>query len=253
MAKIKAIFRPILFGILFIISIFFISVIGEVFKFSELVSNLTLQLGLIIVVFLFVKVVKRKYGIKIKEHLDFRSLKLRNLFLLMMITIAIELVLIQLEAVVKIPVDTVDSASSSYNDILLIVSYIFGIFIAPFTEEILCRVIMIESCKKEIGSKFSVVLSSLIFSLLHLRGFFPTLHIFITALIMGYVYIKTNNAAYTIIMHCVTNLLLVTLDTLYKFGFPVYKIVDGETMINSYLLITIVIITIIIVICHKKH
>lgn len=236
MIKLRAICRPILFGFLYIISILFFSVIGSAFNFSEAAINLTIQLGLMIEVILIAKAVKKEYGINIKEHLNFKLLKFSKLYLFIILAIAIEMWLIQLEAIVKNQAGAVNSAINSYDNATIMILYLFGVFVAPVTEEILCRLIMIESCKKEVGVVFSIVLSSLIFSLLHLRGLFPTIHIFTTSLLLGYVYVITNNLAYTIIIHSTTNTLLIVLDLLHEFGIPVYKIINGETMINGYIL-----------------
>lgn len=236
MSKIKAAFRPILFGILIIVTILFLTVLGSTLNFSDLATYLTIQLGLIIVTLLLIPTVKKEYGIDIKEHIDYKSLSFRSIFSLIILTIAIELLFIQLEGIAMLRTGEATSSSAPRAMSVLIASYLFGICVAPIIEEIVCRVIMIESCKTEIGAVFSIILTSLIFSLIHLRGLFPTVHIFITALLLGYVYIKTNNAAYTMIMHCTTNLLLIILDLLYWFGLPVYKVINGVTVINGYLL-----------------
>ena len=243
MKKIKAIGRPILFGFLYIISILFFSAIGSALNFSEVAINLTIQLGLMFEVLLLAKAVKKEYGINVKEHLNFKMLKFSKLYLFIISAITIELCLIQLEAIVKNQTNLVDSTANSYDNATIMVLYLFGIFVAPVTEEILCRIIMIESCKKEIGVVFSVILSSLIFSFLHLRGLIPTIHIFTTSLLLGYIYVKTNNLAYTIIIHSTTNTLLIIFDLLYECGIPVYKSINGNTVINSYVLAVVVILT----------
>lgn len=79
---------------------------------------------------------------------------------------------------------------------------IFGINVAPISEEFLYRGIILNQLK-ESGYLFSIVISSIYFGVMHGIGF---LHAFIIGLILGFAFTLTGNIIWPIIIHFIYNL-----------------------------------------------
>lgn len=88
---------------------------------------------------------------------------------------------------------------------------IFAIFIAPVTEEILSRGIILNQLK-DIGYSFCIIISSVYFGVMHGIGF---LHAFIIGLILGFACILTGNIRWSIIIHLVYNFISFAIEGLF--------------------------------------
>lgn len=118
----------------------------------------------------------------------------------------------------------------------------FGAVIGAFLEELLFRGIILEQLKKH-GNVFAIIISSLIFGLMH--GVMFT-HTFVTGIIFGTAYVITGNIIWPILMHMYQN-----------GGFDVlcmgiYKLVPSLSEINevySQIIILIGLIIISLAIC----
>ncbi len=78
--------------------------------------------------------------------------------------------------------------------------------VAPIAEELYFRVFTIEFLRKEIKTSTAIIISSLVFSIVHLAEIQSSIEIFISAIIIGIIYIKTNNVIYCIIAHSIHNI-----------------------------------------------
>ena len=117
---------------------------------------------------------------------------------------------------------------------------IFGVLIAPISEEILYRGIFLNELKG-IGYLFSIVISSVYFGTAHGIGF---LHAFIIGLMLGFVYVVTGNIKWSIIIHFLYNLIL----PLIKYSFlqllPNMSANSGVLIIGIILLLIYLLISI---------
>lgn len=77
--------------------------------------------------------------------------------------------------------------------------------IAPVLEELLFRGIILEYLSRTNGLFFSVLLSSLLFSLHHLTGV-QLLPAFVAGLYLGVLYLKDHSLSCTILAHCCLNI-----------------------------------------------
>lgn len=77
--------------------------------------------------------------------------------------------------------------------------------IAPVLEELLFRGIILEYLSRTNGLFFSVLLSSLLFSLHHLTGV-QLLPAFVAGLYLGVLYLKGHSLSCTILAHCCLNI-----------------------------------------------
>lgn len=89
--------------------------------------------------------------------------------------------------------------------------FLYGVILTPIAEEIVFRGIILTSILKKNTVIFSIALSSLFFSIIHLNFLNPIdslvkiPHTFTLGLIAGYVYYRTMNLIYPIILHILYN------------------------------------------------
>lgn len=88
----------------------------------------------------------------------------------------------------------------------LILGFLNSIFIIPIVEEYLFRYLPIRIFKNK---NLVIFISSLIFSLVHSTFGIMYLVIFLSSLLLFYIYKKTNNIKYSIISHSMYNLLII--------------------------------------------
>lgn len=79
------------------------------------------------------------------------------------------------------------------------------VILAPLFEELICRKLVIDRTVRY-GEKLSVLMSGLIFGLLH-QNLFQFFYAFALGSVFAYVYIRTGRIRYTIILHAIINFL----------------------------------------------
>ena len=101
--------------------------------------------------------------------------------------------------------------STSINSELnfeFLIKAIPALIIAPLFEELIFRKIFIDKLSKIYTVKFSIIFSSLCFSLYHLPNFSNLIPTLILGLISGYLYLKSKNITISIIFHFLCNLIV---------------------------------------------
>ena len=81
---------------------------------------------------------------------------------------------------------------------------------APFFEEWLCRGILLRGLLKKVSPAWAIVISSLVFGLIHMN-LWQAIPAFLIGCLFGYVYYKTGSLKLTMLMHCVNNTLSVVI------------------------------------------
>lgn len=106
----------------------------------------------------------------------------------------------------------------------LITALITICVLPAFIEEFLFRGVIQKNLSKKYGAKTALIISSICFAVVHLN---PTVivPIFLLSLMLGYVYIKTNNLIYSILIHFVNNVIAVLI-----VRFDVFKIKGLNTI-----------------------
>ena len=79
------------------------------------------------------------------------------------------------------------------------------VILAPLLEELICRKLLIDRTVRY-GEKLSVLMSGLIFGLLH-QNLFQFFYAFALGSVFAYVYVRTGRIRYTIILHAIVNFL----------------------------------------------
>ena len=79
------------------------------------------------------------------------------------------------------------------------------VILAPMLEELICRKLLIDRTVRY-GEKLSVLMSGLIFGLLH-QNLFQFFYAFALGSVFAYVYVRTGRIRYTVILHMIVNFL----------------------------------------------
>lgn len=139
---------------------------------------------------------------------------------------------------------TTPTFSLDFGIIGNIIMVIYIVIIAPVTEELLCRGVLLGTLKRY-GVCFGAVFSSLLFAIMH--GNIPQMvSAFLGGLFFSYIAIKTNSLLTVILLHSANNL-FVLLISLAIFG-------GNQTIITIINIITLIIVItgIVVVVKNKK-
>ena len=80
---------------------------------------------------------------------------------------------------------------------------LFMVILAPLLEELLCRKMLVDRTVRY-GEKLSVLMSGLLFGLLH-QNLFQFFYAFALGSLFAYVYIRTGRVRYTVLLHAIVN------------------------------------------------
>lgn len=178
---------------------------------EKLLSNFYVEWSLFIIFIAFVAIasidiLKNKHNIDIKNKLNYKNIDFK--FLLMMIFLSLGLRII-LEHYL-IPTNEND-AFIPVGTIQLLVQFIATCIFASICEEIIFRFGIYEYInKKGISSIFSMIITSIIFAIIHFYGINATIILVIISYIWNYTYYKTNNLLYPLLLHFIHNLYAIT-------------------------------------------
>lgn len=129
----------------------------------------------------------------------------------------------------------IQESASYYNgkaaflgSLLMIVNLLI---MAPVAEELLCRAIMVTQLEKRFPASAAVIISSLIFGLIHIpAGGIPlAVAAAVMGLILGIIYVKTGSLYVAIAAHCAANL--------PDFIFSLFPQI-GDVMKNVFMVVT---------------
>ena len=97
------------------------------------------------------------------------------------------------------------NGSDAFQEIPLILSFLFTVVLGPIVEEIICRKTIIDRTRIY-GEKIAVISSAIMFGIYH-TNFQQLFHTAFMGLAFAYVYTKTGNLSYSIILHIINNFL----------------------------------------------
>lgn len=95
-------------------------------------------------------------------------------------------------------------------DSQFVYSFISTLIIAPVFEEFFFRKFLLQKLSERNSSAISLIVSSLCFSLIHLETPNNLIPAFISGLVFGVIYLKTKKIGYTIAMHFIINLIVLS-------------------------------------------
>lgn len=115
---------------------------------------------------------------------------------------------------------SLDFRQSSWN-LIDFMSLILTIVLAPVFEELFFRKYLIDNLSKRYSVKNALMMSSLLFAIIHLPNFANILPTFALGLISAYIYLKSGKIIHSILLHAMSNLLVILYN---NFG----QVLDGN-------------------------
>lgn len=102
-------------------------------------------------------------------------------------------------------VENQSAQSASIFGAGMVVAVIYTVFIAPVCEELVFRGLILGSLENKMPKIVAVLISAVLFSVIHLPSQIALIYTFIFGLLLGFVYLRTKSLATTIAMHAVFN------------------------------------------------
>ena len=157
---------------------------------------------LVLISFSIIKSMRNR-NIDIKKKLSFKNIDYKFILKLSFFYFLLNSLLDLIDYFFNISMaDSMDKSIIS-----LFVLFMTDCLIAPFTEEIIFRFGLYELLKTKINTIISIILTSIIFSVIHGYNIYATLYLFVLAVIWNYSYYKKDNLIYPIILHFLLNII----------------------------------------------
>ncbi|MBE5746019.1 MAG: CPBP family intramembrane metalloprotease, partial [Clostridiales bacterium] len=188
-----------------------------------------------LLIFLFILKTKK---LSLKESLETKRLNIKQVLILITISLICLFLISPIINVFDSFLEFIGVTSSELpininkpiNFIYLILT--MGIF-APITEEILFRGVIFGGLKNK-GNKFAIIISSLMFMLIHLN-LHQTIYQFVLGIILALVVMYTNNIFSSILIHFINNTFVL-----------VINYINPQFLVFDYLSLTYIIISILL-------
>lgn len=173
---------------------------------ENLFNNYYFQNVLYCVIFLLISVsiidFMKKRGIEIKNKFNFKKIDYEFLINLTCLSFFIRIVFEQIQIYFAIKQSDV---SIKISVLSLLVFFIVRCIITPITEEIIFRFGLYEFMSTKIKNVSAIILSSIVFSILHGYLIYDTILLTLLSIIWTYSYFKKENLFYPIILHFLHN------------------------------------------------
>lgn len=145
---------------------------------------------------------KKKEKINIKDKISLKNINVKFLLRMLFLSFTLRILIEQISLLVYINQETVLGTT---NWLEIIVEFITNCMFAPIFEEIIIRFGLYEKLNKKMNYVLAIVISSIIFAILHLYNVYGFILLFVISIVWNYSYCKTNNLIYPIILHFVHN------------------------------------------------
>lgn len=170
---------------------------------------------ILFIVILAVSIVKKKRNKKIIDK------KIDWLYFTKLTSLSFVLRIFVEEIIIYLPIEQA-TYNLEFSLLVLLVNFITTCVIAPISEEIIFRYGIFNYINKKLSPIISIIITSIIFSIVHLYGVDGFIILLVISIIWNYCYYKTNNLIYPIMMHFVHN---------------VYAFVNNFNINSAYLII----------------
>lgn len=146
---------------------------------------------------------KTKEKINIKDRMSLKKINISSLIKMLCLSFFLRILIEQISLLINI---NQVSTLGTTNWLEITVEFISTCVFAPIFEEIIIRFGLYEKLSKKMNFVFAIIISSIIFSILHLYNFHGFIILFVLSIVWNYSYYKTNNLIYPIILHFVHNI-----------------------------------------------
>ncbi len=146
---------------------------------------------------------KEKDKIEIKEYLNIKKIDITLLLKYLFLSFIVRILLEQLVIFLNIPSTDIQLPLNIFE---IITEFIISCIFAPIFEEIIFRFGLYKKLNKKLNISISILVTSLVFTLIHLYNIDGVIILLGLSLIWQYLFYKTNNLIYPILLHFFHNL-----------------------------------------------
>lgn len=171
--------------------------------YAELLSMSILCISVVIPSFLINK--KKKYALKINNTFDYKKLIGQNKLFFLLLCVYLML---------SLAFSSFMNERSNDSHITLRIA-LGAIVIGPMIEEVIFRFTFLNGLLERYALSKAVVVDSLLFALIHYNvigtlseNLHSIINAFILSLFLGYIFAKSKNLVYVILLHCIINTLM---------------------------------------------
>jgi membrane protease YdiL (CAAX protease family) len=192
-------------GTIILVQLLF-SIIAKIFE-TTLGKELTLLISYVLTMGItFVIIHRKRINRQETSNYDFGIGSIKIILLLCFATVAIEIGII-VPIISQIPMsDYMEKILLDDGSSTAVYSFITIVIAAPILEELIFRGIILNGLLKSYSPLKSIIISSLLFGLVHLNPW-QFIGASIIGILSGWVYFKTNKLTLSIIIHMTTNFL----------------------------------------------
>lgn len=189
-------------GLLFLVVFAFLKNKPENNNLGVLITNISF----ILVICGLLKI----FNLKSNKRFEFPNFKILTYVVLLAICLAIAYPLLSfLSFAINISNNSIEFTTLNLSLQTSSFFYYFSVvFISPILEEFYYRKIILNEINKKYNSFWAILISSILFSLMHMDYVQCQLS-FLFGLLAGYLYLKTNKIEITILLHSIVNLLVI--------------------------------------------
>lgn len=168
----------------------------------------------VLIAFLIINELKNKDNIKIEKYLDIKKINIRLLLKYLFLSLIIRILLEQLIMYINVPTTIIQVPVNAFE---IIVEFIATCIFAPIFEEIIFRFGLYKKINKKLNAFISMLITSIIFTIIHFYNIDGCIILIGISLIWNYLFYKTNNLIYPILLHFFHNIYALS-DNLINYG-----------------------------------
>ncbi|MBQ8967963.1 type II CAAX endopeptidase family protein [Ruminococcus sp.] len=233
------------FALIFVVlAAFVVTAVGLMIAGETIgIGDILVEFSTVGAAFVAVLFAKKTYGQKLSDKVSFKGFDFSVPIMITLLDWALCELLDHFSAVVLSNFMTIEPNESEKVTVFAVIG---AVIIAPIFEELIFRFSFMGYFKNSAGRKFTVIATSVIFALIHLYNIQGFLDVLLGALIMAYVYIKTENLLYTIAMHFLHN-------SMCFLPLKVYTVKNGFVFASTPYLIVCSVVAVIGIVYFVKH
>ncbi len=186
---------------------------------DQIINNFIFSRLLYIVIvtligFAVISDLKKKDKIEIKEYLNINKIDITLLLKYLFLSFIVRILLEQLVIFLNIPSTDIQVPLNIFE---IITQFVVSCIFAPIFEEIIFRFGLYKKLNKKLNIYISILITSLVFSLIHFYNIDGIIILLEISLIWHYLFCKTNNLVYPILLHFFHNLYALS-DNLFNYS-----------------------------------
>lgn len=228
--KIWDVIKIFLLFIVFQLAVTIVTEILAIFISFNTSHPLINSLNFIMTLIIVIKITSRKFNVSIKDNLIISEDHKKMVLLIIIFSLGLSIFISEVDNYVTVLFPMSEFMKEIFSKVfggeISYIGTIIGVFIvAPITEEILFRGIMLKGLLKRYSTLKSILITSLLFGILHFN-IYQFVAAFISGMLLGWLFTKTKSLVLCIIGHAAYNSIGFILGDLLKLEIKGYTL-DG--------------------------